>query len=86
MGIVMHLSDYMTQNGVRILNLSSEMASAPFTDDPMFKLRCVLDLPPDVCWPRSILLKHTHTHTGHGGLHRGGCRGSVGGCGSGPVD
>eukprot|EP01061_Rhynchopus_euleeides_P035096 TRINITY_DN5914_c0_g1_i1.p1 TRINITY_DN5914_c0_g1~~TRINITY_DN5914_c0_g1_i1.p1 ORF type:complete len:189 (+),score=74.22 TRINITY_DN5914_c0_g1_i1:389-955(+) len=52
-GIVMHLSEYLTKKGIRILNIASEVASAPFTDDPMFKLRCVLDLPVDV--PEDVL-------------------------------
>ncbi|KAJ9464040.1 hypothetical protein DIPPA_01017 [Diplonema papillatum] len=47
-GVVSSLASYMAINGVRIINFASEMAAAPFTDDPMFKLRMVLDLPPGV--------------------------------------
>eukprot|EP01064_Diplonema_japonicum_P036394 TRINITY_DN8154_c0_g4_i1.p1 TRINITY_DN8154_c0_g4~~TRINITY_DN8154_c0_g4_i1.p1 ORF type:complete len:215 (+),score=47.99 TRINITY_DN8154_c0_g4_i1:48-647(+) len=47
-GIVASITEYFAKKNVRVLNLASEMAAAPFTDDPMFKLRLVLDLPAEM--------------------------------------
>eukprot|EP01059_Diplonema_ambulator_P011823 TRINITY_DN21882_c0_g1_i2.p2 TRINITY_DN21882_c0_g1~~TRINITY_DN21882_c0_g1_i2.p2 ORF type:complete len:120 (+),score=23.47 TRINITY_DN21882_c0_g1_i2:95-454(+) len=47
-GIVAATTEFLAKKGIRVLNLASEMAPAPFTDDPMFKLRMVLDLPAGV--------------------------------------
>eukprot|EP01060_Flectonema_neradi_P013627 TRINITY_DN2035_c0_g1_i4.p1 TRINITY_DN2035_c0_g1~~TRINITY_DN2035_c0_g1_i4.p1 ORF type:complete len:213 (+),score=52.75 TRINITY_DN2035_c0_g1_i4:46-639(+) len=47
-GIVALVTKYLSSRGVRVLNFASEMAAAPFTDDPMFKMRIICDLPPEV--------------------------------------
>eukprot|EP01062_Namystynia_karyoxenos_P002015 TRINITY_DN10699_c0_g1_i1.p1 TRINITY_DN10699_c0_g1~~TRINITY_DN10699_c0_g1_i1.p1 ORF type:complete len:264 (+),score=97.57 TRINITY_DN10699_c0_g1_i1:79-792(+) len=44
-GIVQGVCGLLAQRGVSIINLASEMTPAPFTDDPMFRLRAVVDMP-----------------------------------------
>merc|ERR1712098_79771 len=44
-GIVTGVCGLFAQRGVNLINVASEMAPAPFTDDPMFKMRAVIDMP-----------------------------------------